>query len=103
MRLHPKEEEAAKKKEEEERDRLKADWLNLLFTDQSVAAMSPEAWAGVGLWWSPSLLRNDAFCNYRVLCQQRTRVWASDPGRRKKLGSEPEHLEVVTWTVRMHW
>eukprot|EP00439_Symbiodinium_sp_Y106_P051705 s106_g6.t3 len=37
-----KEEEAAKKKEEEERDRLKADWLNLLFTDQSVAAMSPE-------------------------------------------------------------
>ena len=37
------EEEAAKKKEEEERDRLKADWLNLLFTDQSVAAMSPEA------------------------------------------------------------
>ena len=43
-----KEEEAAKKKEEEERDRLKADWLNLLFTDQSVAAMSPEAWAGGG-------------------------------------------------------
>ncbi|CAE7658253.1 mecr [Symbiodinium pilosum] len=37
-----KEEEAAKKKEDEERDRLKADWLNLLFTDQSVAAMSPE-------------------------------------------------------------
>merc|ERR1712050_656805 len=34
--------EAAKKKEEEERDKLKAEWLNLLFTDQSVAAMSPE-------------------------------------------------------------
>ena len=43
--MNPKEEEAAKKKEEEERDRLKADWLNLLFTDQSVAAMSPEAWS----------------------------------------------------------
>jgi len=28
--------------EEEERERLKADWLNLLFTDGSVAAMSPE-------------------------------------------------------------
>ncbi|CAJ1343670.1 unnamed protein product [Effrenium voratum] len=37
-----KEEEAAKKREEEERDKLKSDWLNLLFTDQSVAAMSPE-------------------------------------------------------------
>merc|ERR1712187_351377 len=36
------EQEAAKKKEEEERDKLKAEWLNLLFTDQSVAAMSPE-------------------------------------------------------------
>lgn len=28
--------------EEEERDKLKREWLNLLFTDQSVAAMSPE-------------------------------------------------------------
>lgn len=37
-----KEEEEAKKKEEEEHHRLKADWLNLLFTEQSVAAMSPE-------------------------------------------------------------
>eukprot|EP00931_Biecheleriopsis_adriatica_P102968 TRINITY_DN77863_c0_g1_i1.p1 TRINITY_DN77863_c0_g1~~TRINITY_DN77863_c0_g1_i1.p1 ORF type:complete len:837 (-),score=198.44 TRINITY_DN77863_c0_g1_i1:63-2573(-) len=37
-----KEEEAARKQEEDERDKLKADWLNLLFTDQSVAAMSPE-------------------------------------------------------------
>merc|ERR1712203_577248 len=27
---------------EEEREKLKAEWLNLLFTDQSVAAMSPE-------------------------------------------------------------
>jgi len=36
------EQEAAKKKEEEEREKLKAEWLNLLFTDQSVAAMSPE-------------------------------------------------------------
>jgi len=36
------EQEAAKKKEEEERDKLKSEWLNLLFTDQSVAAMSPE-------------------------------------------------------------
>merc|ERR1711972_953226 len=34
--------ESAKKKEEEEREKLKAEWLNLLFTDQSVAAMSPE-------------------------------------------------------------
>jgi len=34
--------EIAKKKEEEERDKLKTEWLNLLFTDQSVAAMSPE-------------------------------------------------------------
>jgi len=33
---------AQKQKEDEERDRLKAEWLNLLFTDQSVAAMSPE-------------------------------------------------------------
>merc|ERR1712061_582504 len=36
------EQEAAKKKEEDEREKLKAEWLNLLFTDQSVAAMSPE-------------------------------------------------------------
>jgi len=36
------EEEAAKQKEEEERNKLKTEWLNLLFTDQSVAAMSPE-------------------------------------------------------------
>merc|ERR1712137_1287119 len=36
-------EEAAKKaKEDEERDKLKTEWLNLLFTEQSVAAMSPE-------------------------------------------------------------
>mmetsp|Transcript_71536 Transcript_71536/g.165422 ORF Transcript_71536/g.165422 Transcript_71536/m.165422 type:complete len:836 (+) Transcript_71536:62-2569(+) len=34
--------EVQKKKEEDERDKLKAEWLNLLFTDQSVAAMSPE-------------------------------------------------------------
>merc|ERR1711972_439069 len=31
-----------KQKEEEEREKLKSEWLNLLFTDQSVAAMSPE-------------------------------------------------------------
>merc|ERR1712045_610104 len=36
------EQDAQKKKEEEERDKLKTEWLNLLFTDQSVAAMSPE-------------------------------------------------------------
>jgi len=35
-------EEAAKRKEEEERDKLKKEWLGLLFTAQSVAAMSPE-------------------------------------------------------------
>jgi len=36
-------EEAAKKaKEDEERQKLKTEWLNLLFTDQSVAAMQPE-------------------------------------------------------------
>lgn len=34
--------ESQKKKEEDERDKLKSEWLNLLFTDQSVAAMSPE-------------------------------------------------------------
>merc|ERR1712039_716776 len=33
---------AQKKKEDDERDKLKTEWLNLLFTDQSVAAMSPE-------------------------------------------------------------
>jgi predicted esterase len=33
---------AAKKKEEDEREKLKSEWLNLLFTDQSVAATSPE-------------------------------------------------------------
>jgi len=32
----------AKTQEDEERERLKAEWLNLLFTDQSVAAVSPE-------------------------------------------------------------
>merc|ERR1719450_1426565 len=43
MRQKQANEEAAKKRaEEEERDKLKNDWLNLLFTDQSVAAMSPE-------------------------------------------------------------
>merc|ERR1719356_1191820 len=33
---------ASKKKEEDERNKLKTEWLNLLFTDQSVAATSPE-------------------------------------------------------------
>lgn len=37
-----KEQEEQQKREEEERDKLKSEWLNLLFTDQSVAAMSPE-------------------------------------------------------------
>jgi len=37
-----KQQDEEKRKEEEERDKLKADWLNLLFTEQSVAAMSPE-------------------------------------------------------------
>merc|ERR1712190_9024 len=36
------EQELQMKKEEEEREKLKSEWLNLLFTDQSVAAMSPE-------------------------------------------------------------
>jgi predicted esterase len=36
------EQEQQKKKEDEERDKLKSEWLKLLFTDQSVAAMSPE-------------------------------------------------------------
>merc|ERR1719386_216719 len=31
-----------KQKEDDEREKLKAEWLSLLFTDQSVAAMSPE-------------------------------------------------------------
>merc|ERR1719361_2399020 len=34
--------DAQKKKEDDERDKLKTEWLNLLFTDQSVAATSPE-------------------------------------------------------------
>lgn len=33
---------AQKQKEDDERERLKAEWLNSLFTDQSVAASSPE-------------------------------------------------------------
>jgi predicted esterase len=33
---------AQKQKEDDEREKLKADWLNVLFTDQSVAATSPE-------------------------------------------------------------
>mmetsp|Transcript_91012 Transcript_91012/g.157986 ORF Transcript_91012/g.157986 Transcript_91012/m.157986 type:complete len:837 (-) Transcript_91012:76-2586(-) len=37
-----KEQEEQRKREEEERDKLKTEWLNLLYTDQSVAAMSPE-------------------------------------------------------------
>lgn len=37
-----KQEEDKRRKEEEERDKLKTEWLNLLFTKQSVAAMSPE-------------------------------------------------------------
>jgi len=40
--VQKKQEEAQKRKEDEERDKLKSEWLNLLFTDQSVAAMSPE-------------------------------------------------------------
>jgi len=36
------EQELTKRKEKEEHDKLKSEWLNLLFTDQSVAAMSPE-------------------------------------------------------------
>lgn len=34
--------DGAKKKEEEEREKLKEDWLKLLFTDRSVAAGAPE-------------------------------------------------------------
>mmetsp|Transcript_7755 Transcript_7755/g.13012 ORF Transcript_7755/g.13012 Transcript_7755/m.13012 type:complete len:834 (+) Transcript_7755:85-2586(+) len=42
-RSQEKKTEAVKKqKEDSEREKLKAEWLNLLFTDQSVAAMSPE-------------------------------------------------------------
>lgn len=37
-----KQEETQKAKEDAERDKLKTEWLNLLYTDQSVAAMSPE-------------------------------------------------------------
>jgi len=37
-----KKEDEQKRKEEEERDNLRTEWLNLLFTDQSVAAHSPE-------------------------------------------------------------
>jgi len=40
--LLKKQEEETKRKEEAERDKLKTEWLNLLFTDQSVAATSPE-------------------------------------------------------------
>merc|ERR1719356_2257801 len=38
----PQQSTATKKKDEDEREKLKSEWLNLLFTDQSVAAMSPE-------------------------------------------------------------
>jgi NADPH:quinone reductase-like Zn-dependent oxidoreductase/predicted esterase len=38
----PAQQASTKKQEDEERDRLKAEWLNLLFTKDSVAAMSPE-------------------------------------------------------------
>jgi len=41
--------EGQKQKEDEERDRLKAEWLDLLFTSQSVAAMSPEGMLPVSL------------------------------------------------------
>jgi len=41
--------EAQKKMEEEEREKLKNEWLTLLFTDQSVAAMSPEGPAPVSM------------------------------------------------------
>merc|ERR1712125_82898 len=36
------EETVRKQKEDDEREKLKTEWLNLLFTDQSVAATSPE-------------------------------------------------------------
>lgn len=38
----PEETPKKKDKDEDEREKLKSEWLNLLFTDQSVAAMSPE-------------------------------------------------------------
>merc|ERR1719502_2569453 len=37
-----KQEEETKRREDEERDKLKTEWLSLLFTEQSVAAQSPE-------------------------------------------------------------
>mmetsp|Transcript_115359 Transcript_115359/g.229980 ORF Transcript_115359/g.229980 Transcript_115359/m.229980 type:complete len:835 (-) Transcript_115359:267-2771(-) len=36
------EDEAQKRREDEEREKLKNEWLSLLFTDQSVAALSPD-------------------------------------------------------------
>jgi len=36
------EEEAHKRREDEEREKLKTEWLNILFTDHSVAALSPD-------------------------------------------------------------
>lgn len=43
QRVVVQQEEASKKaQEDEERDKLKSEWLSLLFSDQSVAAMSPE-------------------------------------------------------------
>ena len=76
------EEDAAKKKEEEERDRLKADWLNLLFTDQSVAAMSPEAClfstTTAGLQSSSSSRSMPKLLCARVLCQQCMRAGSSE-------------------------
>lgn len=42
MGASSKDKQDAKKKEEDERDKLKTEWLNLLFTSQSVAASSPE-------------------------------------------------------------
>jgi len=55
-----KQEDEAKRREDEERDKLKSEWLNLLFTDQSVAATSPEGpipvFADMGSNSSPSTL-----------------------------------------------
>jgi NADPH:quinone reductase-like Zn-dependent oxidoreductase/predicted esterase len=42
MGVSDKDKKDTKKKEEDERDKLKTEWLNLLFTSQSVAATSPE-------------------------------------------------------------
>merc|ERR1712187_585133 len=64
-------EEASKKqKEDDEREKLKREWLELLFTDQSVAAMSPEG--PLPISWEAGNKRSPTSLVVRVGDQPRT-------------------------------